>query len=84
MQQLPGKRHISEAAPAAHTDRPDLHTCRGTMAHSWVQMFDEYGLGLLRGLSENAVLLVDTYNTLKSSVPNAIVFLKRYLFPGNN
>ncbi|MCL2152494.1 MAG: nicotinate phosphoribosyltransferase [Oscillospiraceae bacterium] len=47
----------------------------GTMAHSWVQMFDsEYEA--FRTYCElypnNAILLVDTYNTLKSGVPNAI------------
>ena len=47
----------------------------GTMAHSWVQMHDsEYEA--FRSYCElyptNAVLLVDTYNTLKSGIPNAI------------
>jgi len=47
----------------------------GTMAHSWVQMFDsEYEA--FRSYCElyptNAVLLVDTYNTLQSGIPNAI------------
>ncbi|HHX13526.1 MAG TPA: nicotinate phosphoribosyltransferase [Clostridiales bacterium] len=47
----------------------------GTMAHSWVQMFDsEYESFIAYGKAypENCVLLVDTYNTLKSGVPNAI------------
>ena len=47
----------------------------GTMAHAWVQMFDtEYDA--FRTYCElyptNATLLVDTYNTLKSGIPNAI------------
>ena len=47
----------------------------GTMAHAWVQMFDsEYEA--FRTYCEiyptNATLLVDTYNTLKSGIPNAI------------
>ena len=47
----------------------------GTMAHSWVQMFDsEYEA--FKAYSEiypgNCVFLVDTYNVLKSGVPNAI------------
>lgn len=47
----------------------------GTMAHSWVQMFDtEYEA--FRAYAElypdNCVFLVDTYNVLKSGVPNAI------------
>ncbi len=47
----------------------------GTMAHSWVQMFDSQ-YDAFRAYCEmyptNAVLLVDTYNTLKSGVPDAI------------
>ncbi len=51
----------------------------GTMAHSWVQMFDsEYEA--FRAFTElypdNCVLLVDTYNVLKSGVPNAIKVFK--------
>ncbi|MBO7176405.1 MAG: nicotinate phosphoribosyltransferase [Clostridia bacterium] len=47
----------------------------GTMAHAWVQMFDtEYDA--FKTYCEiypgNAVLLVDTYDTLKSGIPNAI------------
>ena len=47
----------------------------GTMAHSWVQMFDtEYDafVSYCRTYPHNAVLLVDTFNTLKSGIPNAI------------
>lgn len=47
----------------------------GTMAHSWVQMFDsEYDafVHYCKTYPTNAVLLVDTYNTLKSGIPNAI------------
>ena len=47
----------------------------GTMAHSWVQMFDseyEAFAAYCRYYPHNAVLLVDTYNTLKSGIPNAI------------
>ena len=47
----------------------------GTMAHVWVQMFDtEYDAfkAYCEMYPNNAVLLVDTYNTLKSGVPNAI------------
>ena len=51
----------------------------GTMAHSWIQMFDsEYEA--FRAFAElypdNCVLLVDTYNVLKSGVPNAIRVFK--------
>ena len=47
----------------------------GTMAHAWVQMFDsEYEAfrTYCETYPHNATLLVDTYNTLKSGVPNAI------------
>ncbi len=47
----------------------------GTMAHSWVQMFDsqyEAFRAYCELYPQNAVLLVDTYNTLKSGVPDAI------------
>lgn len=47
----------------------------GTMAHSYVQMFDDE-LEAFRSFAyanpENCILLVDTYNTLKSGLPNAI------------
>ncbi|MGN1468028.1 MAG: nicotinate phosphoribosyltransferase [Ruminococcus sp.] len=56
----------------------------GTMAHSWVQMFDsEYEA--FKTYCEiypyNATLLVDTYNTLKSGIPNAIRVFKEVLIP---
>ncbi|MBQ2719619.1 MAG: nicotinate phosphoribosyltransferase [Clostridia bacterium] len=47
----------------------------GTMAHSWVQMFDteyEAFLAYCKLYPTNATLLVDTYNVLGSGVPNAI------------
>lgn len=47
----------------------------GTMAHSWIQMFPNE-LDAFRTYAktypDNCTLLVDTYNTLKSGVPNAI------------
>lgn len=56
----------------------------GTMAHAWVQMFDsEYEAfkAYCEIYPTNAVLLVDTYNTLKSGVPNAIKVFKEMLVP---
>lgn len=56
----------------------------GTMAHSWVQMFDtEYEAfkTYCTMYPTNATLLVDTYNTLKSGVPNAIRAIKEVLIP---
>lgn len=47
----------------------------GTMAHSWVQSFENETKSFseyTRHYREKAVLLVDTYNTLNSGVPNAI------------
>ncbi len=56
----------------------------GTMAHSWVMMFpSEYEAfkTYCEVYPENATLLVDTYNTLKSGVPNAIRVFKEVLVP---
>ncbi len=51
----------------------------GTMAHSWVQLFDSE-LDAFRAYAkcypENVVLLVDTFDVLKSGVPNAITVFK--------
>lgn len=51
----------------------------GTMAHSWVQSFKDE-LTSFRAYAEhypdNTILLVDTYNTLASGVPNAIKVAK--------
>ncbi len=56
----------------------------GTMAHAWVQMFDtEYEAfkTYCQMYPNNATLLVDTYNTLKSGVPNAIRAFNEVLKP---
>ena len=56
----------------------------GTMAHSWVQMFDsEYDAfkTYCELYPDNPTLLVDTYNTLKSGIPNAIKVFKEVLLP---
>ena len=56
----------------------------GTMAHAWVQMFDtEYDAfaTYCKYYPQNAVLLVDTYNTLKSGIPNAIKAFNDILKP---
>ena len=56
----------------------------GTMAHAWVQMFDNQ-LDAFRAYCKtyptNATLLVDTYNTLKSGVPDAIQAFNEVLKP---
>ena len=56
----------------------------GTMAHAWVQMFDtEYEAfkTYCETYPTNTTLLVDTYNTLKSGVPNAIRAFNEVLRP---
>ena len=56
----------------------------GTMAHAWVQMFDselEAFKAYCRIYPTNATLLVDTYNTLESGVPNAIRAFNEVLKP---
>ena len=56
----------------------------GTMAHAWVQMFDtEYEAfkAYCEMYPHNCTLLVDTYNTLKSGVPNAIKAFNEVLKP---
>ena len=54
----------------------------GTMAHSWVQSFKtEYEAfkSYATLYPKNTILLVDTYNTLKSGIPNAIKVIKELL-----
>ena len=56
----------------------------GTMAHAWVQMFDtEYEAfkTYCEMYPNNTTLLVDTYNTLESGIPNAIKAFKEILIP---
>ena len=56
----------------------------GTMAHAWVQMFNtEYDAfkAYCEIYPTNATLLVDTYDTLKSGVPNAIRAFNEVLKP---
>ena len=56
----------------------------GTMAHSWIQFFgDEYEAFAMyaKTYPDNCMLLVDTYNVLKSGIPNAIRVAKEVLEP---
>jgi nicotinate phosphoribosyltransferase len=56
----------------------------GTMAHSWIQMFPselEAFRAYARTYPENCTLLVDTYNVLKSGVPNAIKVFNEEIVP---
>ncbi len=56
----------------------------GTMAHSWVQLF-ESELDAFRAYAREypsaCMLLVDTYNVLKSGVPNAIRIFNEEILP---
>ncbi len=56
----------------------------GTMAHAWVQMFDTE-LEAFKTYCElypgNAIMLVDTYDTLHSGIPNAIRAFNEVLRP---
>lgn len=56
----------------------------GTMAHSWVQMFDDEYTAFKTYCElypNSATLLVDTYNVLESGMPNAIRAFKEVLLP---
>lgn len=56
----------------------------GTMAHSWVQLFDsEYDAfkAYAQAYPDGCTLLVDTYNVLKSGIPNAIRVFNEVLKP---
>lgn len=56
----------------------------GTMAHSWIQSFSseyEAFLSYARSYPDNCTLLIDTYNVLKSGLPNAIKVFDEVLKP---
>lgn len=56
----------------------------GTMAHSWVQLFDtelEAFTAWAETYPDNCSLLIDTYNVLKSGLPNAIKVFDEVLKP---
>lgn len=56
----------------------------GTMAHSWIQSFEseyEAFLAYARSYPNNCTLLIDTYNVLKSGLPNAIKVFDEVLKP---
>lgn len=56
----------------------------GTMAHSWVQMFPtelDAFRAYARTYPSECTLLVDTYNVLKSGVPNAIKVFREEIVP---
>lgn len=56
----------------------------GTMAHSWIQMFPtelEAFRAYAMTYPDNCTFLVDTYNVLKSGVPNAIKVFNEEIVP---
>lgn len=56
----------------------------GTMAHSWIQLFpSEYEAfeAWAKVYPNNCILLIDTYNVLRSGLPNAIKVFKEILIP---
>jgi nicotinate phosphoribosyltransferase len=82
-----GGIHASRAAIAAGFDgTSNVYSSQrfgipagGTMAHSWVQSYDdelESFRAYARHYPDSTILLVDTYDTLKSGVPNAITVAK--------
>lgn len=59
----------------------------GTMAHSWVQVFDsEYEAfkNYAEVYPDSCTFLVDTYNVLKSGIPNAIRVAREVLEPNGH
>lgn len=66
------------------TDQMYGFNATGTMAHSWVQMFDDEYTAFktyCQCYPKETVLLVDTYNVLKSGIPNAIKAFDEVLKP---
>ncbi len=78
--------YIGGCAATACTisDRDYAIPATGTMAHSWVQMFDteyEAFVSYCKLYPNNATLLVDTYDVLNSGIPNAIKAFREVLVP---
>lgn len=66
------------------TDKKYSVPALGTMAHSWIQMFDselEAFKAYARNYPDSTTLLIDTYNVLKSGLPNAIKTFDEVLKP---
>ena len=72
------------ATANAMSDRDYGIPATGTMAHSWVMLFDsEYEAfkAYAETYPDNCTLLVDTYSVLKSGMPNAIRVFQEVLVP---
>lgn len=66
------------------SDRDMKIPAAGTMAHSWIQVFDdelEAFRAYARIYPHDCTLLVDTYNVLKSGIPNAIRVFNEEVVP---
>ncbi len=66
------------------TDRDFGVPALGTMAHSWIQLFpseEDAFRAYAKEYPQQCTLLVDTYNVLKSGVPNAIKIFNEVLVP---
>ena len=64
-----------DATACTIADRDYQIPAVGTMAHSWVQIFDSEYEAFSKYAElypDNCILLVDTYNVVKSGLPNAI------------
>lgn len=56
----------------------------GGMSHTWIQLFDselDAFCAYAREYPDNCILLVDTYDTINSGIPNAIEAFKKELLP---
>lgn len=75
------------ATACAMADRDYGVPAVGTMAHSWVQLFDtelEAFQKYAQIYPDNCTLLVDTYNVLKSGIPNAIKVFDEIVVPSGH
>lgn len=73
-----------DATACAIADRDYQIPAVGTMAHSWVQMFDSEYEAFKKYAEiypDSCTLLVDTYNVLKSGIPNAIKVFNEVIVP---
>lgn len=71
----------------AITDRDFGVPASGTMAHAWVQMFEnEYDAfaAYARAYPSSCLLLIDTYDVMQSGLPNAIRCFKEIVVPSGN
>lgn len=78
--------YIGGIQASANTQAEALYKipATGTMSHAFIQSFaSEYDafLSYAKTYPENTILLVDTYNTLQSGIPNAIAIHENILKP---